>query len=63
MKKVVWQRHHIKYDPEIVVDVTRAEHFYLTRLNYFNGLSKGFRKAIKAILKDKPEVRRDIKAD
>lgn len=59
-RKQIWQKHHIYYKPEVLVPVTRAEHFYLTRLSFFKGFSKGFRKAIKTMLRDKPEVKRDI---
>jgi len=58
MKKVVWQNHHTHYLDKDGVDktvtVTRAEHFYLTRIGYFKALSRGFRKAMKHILKTKP---------
>jgi hypothetical protein len=53
-KKEVWQKHHITYDPEWIEEVTRAEHFYITRLNRFNSLSWGSRVAILYILLTKP---------
>ncbi len=53
-KKVIWQNHHISYDPEILAVVTRAEHFYLGRLNYFKSLSNGFRVAMLALMASKP---------
>ena len=62
-KKAVWQKHHILYlekdGEEKTVMVTRAEHFYLTRVNYFKGLSKGFKSAMKHILKTKPELKHE----
>jgi hypothetical protein len=58
MKKDVWQRHHILYldkdGVEKTVMVTRSEHFYLTRVNFFKELSAGFRQAMRYILRTKP---------
>ncbi len=53
-KKIVWQCHHVTYEPERVVICTRAEHFYLSRLNFFKSLSTGFREAIIALMDSKP---------
>ncbi len=54
VKKVVFQKHHISYEPEVTVLVTRAEHFYLYRLNLFKSFTAGFRESVKAILGSKP---------
>ena len=54
IKPEVWQKHHICYEPEVVVRVTRAEHFFITRLSWFKELSAGCKKAIKEVLKSKP---------
>ena len=53
-KPVVWQRHHITYEPELVTWCTRAEHFYITRLSRFASLSRGAKRAIRFILREKP---------
>ncbi len=53
-KKVIWQNHHISYDPEILTVVTRSEHYYLSRLNFFKSLSRGFRVAMIALMGSKP---------
>ncbi len=54
-KKVIWQNHHIKYLPnEILAVVTRPEHYYLSRLNFFKSLSRGFRVAMIALMDSKP---------
>ena len=53
-KKTIWQNHHVSYEPEILAVVTRAEHFYLSRLNFFKSLSKGFRTAMIALMASKP---------
>lgn len=40
----VWQNHHILYSPELIVRITRTEHFFAGRLQaYFKarGISKG----------------------
>ena len=54
-KKIVWQNHHIEYSPnEILAVVTRSEHYYLSRLNFFKSLSRGFRVAMIALMAKKP---------
>ena len=53
-KKEIIQVHHISYDPEIVVKVTRAEHFIITRLSWYKELTAGCKKAIRELLKLKP---------
>ena len=58
-KKTVWQNHHISHDPEILAVVTRAEHYYLSRLNFFKSLSNGFRVAMQALMDSKPVKEKD----
>ena len=41
-KKIIIQNHHISYNPEYTVRVTRAEHFELTRLSRYKQFSIGF---------------------
>lgn len=53
-KPDIWQNHHISRDPEILAVVTRSEHYYLSRLNFFKSLSRGFRVAMQAIMDTKP---------
>jgi len=53
-KKTIWQLHHVTYNPERVVICTRAEHYYLSRLNFFKSLSDGFREAMLALMANKP---------
>ena len=53
-KKLVWQLHHLTYEPERVVVCTRPEHWHITKLNRFSSLSKGCKEAIQYILDTKP---------
>ena len=46
MKKVVWQRHHLSYDPEIVVRIRRSVHWIATQIQRFKGLHKDEKKAL-----------------
>jgi len=57
----VWQLHHTSYDPERTVVVTRAEHYFITRLNLFKAFSLGAREAIKCLLDSKPIKYKDEK--
>ena len=43
---VVIQKHHISYDPEIVVSVYKGEHWILTQLQRRKRVSKGFVKSL-----------------
>jgi len=53
--KACYQVHHVKYNPEITVIVTRAEHYYITRLSWFKSLTPGAKKAIRFILRNTPD--------
>jgi len=52
MKDKVFQVHHIAYEPEITVKITKGEHNILTKLNWYTKkyVSKGFIMALKAWL-------------
>tara|TARA_Y100000310_G_C20491404_1_gene719405 strand:- start:576 stop:797 length:222 start_codon:yes stop_codon:yes gene_type:complete len=52
MKKRVIQRHHICYDPEIVVPIYKGEHFILTQMQRRKYFSKGFVRSIRTMLKE-----------
>ena len=44
------QRHHLSYDPERIVIVTRTEHFFCGRMDNYgraHGFSPGFCRALK----------------
>jgi len=56
-KKVILQRHHLCYNPEIIVTIRRNEHWIITLLQRFNSLSSGAKKAIRYELKNKPTCR------
>lgn len=45
----VIQRHHLSYDPEIIVRIYKGEHEILSKLNLYTrkSLSKGLIKALK----------------
>jgi len=44
----VIQKHHISYDPEIVVKIYKGEHWAITILNRRNrNMSKGFLRCLK----------------
>jgi hypothetical protein len=58
MKKPVIQRHHISYEPEVVVPIYKGEHLWITRLWWRKHISKGFIKCVKhwlALNEDKGE--------
>lgn len=44
---MVVQRHHISYDPEVMVFLHKGEHWILTQLQRRKKISKGFIKALK----------------
>ena len=51
--RTVWQRHHITYEPEWVVHVTKGEHIALTWLQRLKSVSPGFLTALQAELAKK----------
>jgi hypothetical protein len=53
-RKTIWQRHHITYEPEWTVDITKGEHFVITRLQWLKTLSEGAKTAILYELSHKP---------
>ncbi len=57
-KGVVWQNHHITYKPEVTVRIRRMVHFYITKLNRFTGFTANEKKALRAVLRQKPTLRR-----
>ena len=51
----IWQGHHITYEPELIVLITRTEHFFSGRLQpYFKarGISKGMKELFKWCIKN-----------
>ncbi len=54
MKKQVYQTHHITYEPEVTVRVTRGEHYVISQLQRFKALTRGAKRAIRYILKVAP---------
>jgi len=50
--KYVVQRHHISYNPEVVVYVRRTEHWLLTVMGRLNPISKGFIRALRRYIKE-----------
>jgi len=56
----IWQGHHLEYEPEKVVRITRTEHFFCGRLESYakaRGLSPGFCEALKYYIKKFKENR------
>ena len=50
-KKMIIQRHHLSYNPEITVMMQRKEHYYIGLLNRFTKpVSKGFLIALKQFI-------------
>jgi hypothetical protein len=49
-KRQVIQRHHISYDPEITVALTRGEHWAVTQLNRHKRPSRGFITCLKVFI-------------
>ena len=47
-KKKVIQKHHVTYDPEITVPMTKGEHFILTRFSWLKTPSVSFLDALEA---------------
>lgn len=48
------QVHHLSYEPEVTVKVTRTEHFFSGRLNSYGkarGFTPGFCKALRYMIK------------
>lgn len=45
-KKAIIQKHHISYDPEVVVKIYKGEHWICTQLQRRKKISKGFLKAL-----------------
>ena len=50
MTKLVIQKHHICYDPEIVVPIYKGEHWVITQLSRRKNISQGFCTALKVWL-------------
>lgn len=53
-RKQVIQGHHITYEPEWVVPVTKGEHYVVTQLQRFKSLSDGAKQAILYLLATTP---------
>jgi len=52
-RKLVVQRHHIRYEaPEIVVTIFKGEHMLLTRLGWRKNISQGFIQALRCWLNE-----------
>jgi hypothetical protein len=47
MTKRVFQTHHISYNPEVTVKLTKGEHWVITHLNRHKYVTKGFITALK----------------
>jgi len=50
----IMQKHHLEYEPEIVVVVTRTEHFFCGRMDsYFkaHGMTPGMGKALRYMVR------------
>jgi hypothetical protein len=61
-KKVVWQKHHLTYEPRaIIVRVRRSEHYVITLLDRFSALTRGAKKAIRYIARTKPDFQDETK--
>jgi len=63
MTKKVIQVHHISYDPEETVVITKGEHFILTRMQWLKTPSKGFIKALKAYIALNEDKAIELKKD
>jgi len=52
MGKRIIQRHHISYDPEVIVPITKGEHAILTKIQWYTKkfVSKGFLTALEVFL-------------
>jgi len=50
--KVVIQKHHISYDPEVTVSLRKCEHLVLTRLQWYckKQVSRGLITALKVFI-------------
>lgn len=63
--KYVLQKHHIKYEPEITVVVTKGEHKILSLMQWYcrKKVSKGFIQALKYFIRENEARARDFTAD
>lgn len=51
-KKLIINRHHISYDPEVVVKIWKGEHMLITRMGWRKNISKGFIRCLKKWIKE-----------
>ena len=60
-KKQVIQSHHISYDPEIITNVYKGEHWAITILNRRSkNMSKGFLRCLQQYIKEHEEHAVDL---
>jgi hypothetical protein len=59
------QRHHISYDPEVTVFITKGEHLILTRMQWFcrRVVSKGFLKALTVFIRANKDRAIDLEGE
>lgn len=63
MAKQVTQKHHISYDPEIVVTLYQGEHWTITVLNRRKkNMSKGFLRCLKEYIAQHEDQAVDLDA-
>ena len=58
LKKQIYQRHHIQYDPEVVVKIRRKVHWLITMMNRYKDFTYNEKRAMRYILKHKPLCRK-----
>jgi hypothetical protein len=53
-KKVVFQRHHISYEPEVVVRIRRSVHYLCTQAQRFKAFTDHEKYALMTVIMNKP---------
>ena len=56
-KKTVFQKHHITYEPEVVVKIRRKVHYVITLLQRYKDFTYNEKRAMRYIIKHKPTLK------
>ena len=59
-KKPVFQKHHISYEPPVVVRIRKGVHMGITMLNRFKGLTSDEKRAVRVALDLQPDLTEDF---
>ena len=59
-RRTVIQRHHISYEPEVVVTVYKGEHWILSQIQRRKNFSKGFMTSLKVVVALNEDTAKDL---